>query len=582
MRAGNMRRNAKLLLILFASWMFVVVYFVQSGARDPKQDENRALRLKTDRYALTVDDDQSTSSKHVESSPPSSLTNDQDIRYTSRSTISNYLDEAAYVAGGHLRQGEDPYSRNKFNQLASDSLRSNRPVPDTRNSKCIDKKYRPDLPETSVIITFHNEARSALLRTVVSVLNRSPEHLIKEIILVDDFSQNSTDGEELAKIQKVKLIRNEKREGLMRSRVRGADMATAPVLTFLDSHVECNVNWLEPLLDRVTEDPTRVVCPIIDVINMDDFQYIGASSELRGGFDWNLVFKWEYLSKDVRAQRIMDPTLPIRTPMIAGGLFVMDRNYFIKLGKYDMEMNIWGGENLEISFRVWQCGGSLEIIPCSRVGHVFRKRHPYTFPGGSGNVFAHNTRRAAEVWMDRYKIYYYNAVPMSRTVAFGNIADRLALKKNLGCKPFKWYLQNVYPELKVPTTVDLYVGSLRQGNWCLDTLENQIGKTAGLYPCHDYGGNQEWTLTVSGSIKHDSTCLSPIDYSALSLILMKPCDSSTDEWKYDENTKQLRLKAVNLCLDTLGVHDMMSVNVCDSMNLNQKWDYLIASGIENA
>ena len=89
------------------------------------------------------------------------------------------------------------------------------------------------------------------------------------------------------------------------------------------------------------------------VISMDNLQYIDASADLRGGFDWNLVFKWEYLSDRERKERRVDPTQVIKTPMIAGGLFMIDKNYFDKIGKYDSMMDIWGGENLEISFQVW-------------------------------------------------------------------------------------------------------------------------------------------------------------------------------------------------------------------------------------
>lgn len=58
--------------------------------------------------------------------------------------------------------------------------------------RCRKVSYPRDLPQISLIFIFVNEALSAILRSVHSAVNHTPAHLLKEIILVDD---NSDDGE---------------------------------------------------------------------------------------------------------------------------------------------------------------------------------------------------------------------------------------------------------------------------------------------------------------------------------------------------------------------------------------------------
>uniref|UniRef100_A0A8C1EPT7 Polypeptide N-acetylgalactosaminyltransferase n=1 Tax=Cyprinus carpio carpio TaxID=630221 RepID=A0A8C1EPT7_CYPCA len=493
------------------------------------------------------------------------------------------FEEKNYLNAHRWKPGQDPYSLYAFNQRESERIPSNRALRDTRHYRCTTLHYDPDLPSTTIVITFHNEARSTLLRTVRSVLNRTPVHLIHEIILVDDFSEDPNDCLLLTKLPKTKCLRNKRREGLIRSRVRGADAAGAGILTFLDSHCEVNKDWLPPLLQRVKEEPTCVASPVIDIINMDTFAYVAASSDLRGGFDWSLHFKWEQLSAEKRAKRA-DPTEPIKTPIIAGGLFVIDRSWFNRLGKYDTAMDIWGGENFEISFRVWMCGGSLEIIPCSRVGHVFRKKHPYIFPEGNANTYIKNTRRTAEVWMDEFKLFYYSARPAARGKSYGDIHGRQELRKSLKCKSFKWYLDNVYPELRVPDDSDAISGVIRQRQNCLESriVEGQDLPVLTLAPCSITkdipAANQEWIYTHGQQIRQQQHCLSILTTFPASQILLVPCNISDGKQRWQKSGTHLEHLVSRFCVDSEMALDgiesskMLVISPCEQSAHTQRWE----------
>lgn len=167
--------------------------------------------------------------------------------------------------------------------------------------RCLQHEYPKNLPIASVVICFFNEHLMTLLRSVYSIFQRTPIEYIKEIILVDDFSDyldlKETLEIELNKIDKynkIKLYRNKKREGLIRSRTYGARHANGDILIFLDSHIEVNTNWIEPLLYQIKKENSTLAVPVIDIINADTFVYT-SSPLVRGGFNWGLHFKWENL-----------------------------------------------------------------------------------------------------------------------------------------------------------------------------------------------------------------------------------------------------------------------------------------------
>ncbi|XP_073812248.1 polypeptide N-acetylgalactosaminyltransferase 9 isoform X1 [Musca autumnalis] len=473
---------------------------------------------------------------------------------------------------------DDGWQKNAFNQYVSDMISVHRTLPDPRDAWCKEPgRYRKDLPATDVIICFHNEAWSVLLRTVHSVFDRSPEHLIGNVILVDDYSDMPHTKKQLedyfAAYPKVKILRAPKREGLIRARLLGARHATSPVLTYLDSHCECTEGWLEPLLDRIARNSTTVVCPVIDVIDDTtlEYHYRDSGGVNVGGFDWNLQFNWHAVPEREK-KRHKNSAEPVYSPTMAGGLFSIDRKFFELLGTYDSGFDIWGGENLELSFKTWMCGGTLEIVPCSHVGHIFRKRSPYKWRSGV-NVLKKNSVRLAEVWLDDYAKYYYQRIGNDKG-DFGDVTSRKELRERLGCKSFKWYLDNVYPELFIPGESVAY-GEIRNlgagGRTCLDSpaRKKDLKKPVGLYPCHNQGGNQYWMLSKAGEIRRDEACL---DYAGHDVMLY-PCHGSKGNqfWTFNNETKQIRHGSSDKCLAISEKRDKIVMEECNGGQLRQQW-----------
>ncbi|XP_040574902.1 polypeptide N-acetylgalactosaminyltransferase 5 [Lepeophtheirus salmonis] len=473
------------------------------------------------------------------------------------------------------------YQQHAFEEFISELIPLDRELPDFRDPYC-DAAYGnriSELSATSIIICFHNEARSTLLRSIHSVLNRSPLRLIAEVILVDDASTLPHLGEPLDEYIAqhfeglVKVVRLKERHGLMRSRMEGIKASSAQILTFLDSHIEVTVGWLEPLLKLIADDPMAVPCPVIDAINDTTLYYTFIHKDLFGLFNWKMEFEWHELVEEERKAKV-NAWAPHANPVMAGGLFSIDKSWFEHLGFYDEGMNIWGAENLELSFKIWMCGGNIQVVPCSRVGHIYRSWSPYKVNVGD---IKRNSIRVAKVWMDEFQYLYYDRLGNFQKSGdeklgdYGDVQERVLFRKNLECHDFRWYLDNIAHHLPYHELIG--AGEIRQDIMCVDKNDKieKMNEPVNLTPCHNLGGNQYWWMSSHRYLMRDYLCIGVLEDKVT--VAVAHC-GKIGPWTHDPKLKQFKYDLTQTCLAGEYYEDghaVMTMAPCNPEDDRQQW-----------
>ncbi|XP_014854386.1 PREDICTED: N-acetylgalactosaminyltransferase 7 isoform X2 [Poecilia mexicana] len=475
-----------------------------------------------------------------------------------------------------------------FNMVASDMISLDRTISDIRHDECKYWHYDDRLLTSSVIIVFHNEGWSTLMRTVHSVIKRTARRYLAEIVLIDDFSNKAHLKERLEEYIKqwnglVKLFRNDKREGLIQARSIGAKKATkGQVLIYLDAHCEVGINWYAPLIAPISKDRTVCTVPLIDSIHGQRFNIEpqGGGDEngfARGAWDWSMLWKRVPLGDREKNLR-KTVTEPYRSPAMAGGLFAIERDFFFELGLYDPGLQIWGGENFEISYKIWQCGGQLLFVPCSRVGHIYRLQgwqgNPPPAHVGSSPTLK-NYVRVVEVWWDDYKDYFYASRPETLTLAYGDISELKRFREEHRCKSFKWFMEEIAYDIPLhyplpPKNVEW--GEIRgfETSYCIDSMGHTNGGNVEIGPCHRMGGNQLFRINEAKQLMQYDQCLTKGDNSA---VIITHCERNQHtEWNYFKDLHRFTHVPTGKCLDRSDLLHKVFISDCDVSKSTQKWE----------
>lgn len=444
---------------------------------------------------------------------------------------------------------------------------------DTRPQFCHGRSYGEMAPDrVSIILDYNEEQFYDLKLTLHSIIEHTPEFLIQDIVLLDDGSvKDAVRKHALSylrdpKFEKVKAFRSDDAHGPSLSRFKASKVASGSILVFVSSSVVVNVGWLQPLMEAVRYNRKVIAVPHHDNL-LQGQRFYKSDDNMVNMFGWTLTTVHLESLEEVGDQYLT-------TPAMRGDAFAVDKDYFSSIGNYDDGMDGGGGHNLELSIRAWLCGGGMHVVPCSRVA-VHSAFKPLQVNS------ARNFRRIAEMWLgDGYKKYAYSQGEVSNkltTTEKNSLNIRQAyLRKTVTCKDFSWYVNNIVPDLIIPSKEMAHLGKIKgETGHCVRSVSDDTDELD-LVLCrpHVYNTDMIFELTKAGFLRIGERCLGS---SSQDKVQLAECiDGNLEQmWNYNRHKQLASTEVRTKCLTQgTGTSYHLKVDKCDSENAYQRWSFV--------
>ncbi len=212
-------------------------------------------------------------------------------------------------------------------------------------------------PLVSIIIPVHNQV--GYLLSCLRSIAKAESKTTYEVIVIDDQSSEES-AHELDQIPEVRLIRNFKNLGFLRSCNRAALLAKGQYVYFLNSDTEVTDRWLDELVDVYNRFPN------VGLVG-SKLIYPNGSLQECGGIIWNDATGCNFGRGEDRNRSQYNYTKEV--DYVSGASLLIEKSLFIECGLFDYRFAPAYYEDTDLAFKVRSLGKCVFLEPKSVVIH---------------------------------------------------------------------------------------------------------------------------------------------------------------------------------------------------------------------